>query len=267
MSNSADVDSDTEKESNILAQLDMNQVLEQKDIYDEIMRPFPTTLGKAVSKKEREAKDNKDSTLVYGEITFEALGTVIEKIKKIYGKPNEGSSGVLGILQEGQRGVFYDLGSGTGKPVVAAAIAHTFDICYGIEILEGLYSVSLDVLNAYNTRGKAKLNRTTDTHVQMTLGSFLSFSVKDWRDADVVFVNSTCFDENIMLQLAKLARGLKKGAFFISLTKQIPSEEFAVLEYSMYKMSWGEATIFICQKTTDPKRDDSDEESGSEEDI
>ena len=161
----------------------------------------------------------------------------MEKIKKIYGKPNQGSSGVLGILQEGQRGVFYDLGSGTGKPVVAAAIAHTFDICYGIEILEGLYSVSLDVLNAYNTRGKAKLNRTTDTHVQMMLGSFLSFSVKDWRDADVVFMNSTCYDENIMMTLAKMVRGLKKGAFFISLTKQLPSDELVVLEYTMYKMS------------------------------
>ena len=29
----------------------------------------------------------------------------------------------------------------------------------GIELLEGLYTVSLDALNAYNTRGKAKLNR------------------------------------------------------------------------------------------------------------
>lgn len=29
----------------------------------------------------------------------------------------------------------------------------------GIELLEGLYSVSLDALNSYNTRGKAKLNR------------------------------------------------------------------------------------------------------------
>jgi hypothetical protein len=27
----------------------------------------------------------------------------------------------------------------------------------------------------YNTRGKAKLNRSMDTHVQMMLGSFLNF--------------------------------------------------------------------------------------------
>jgi SAM-dependent methyltransferase len=255
-----DVDSDVEKEQSIAAVLDLGAVNEQNDIYDEVIRPFPITLGKSVSKKEREETGNKAPTLVYGEITFQALGVALEKIKKVYGKPDVGDSGATGFMQEGQRGVFYDLGCGTGKPVVAAAIAHTFDVCYGIEILEGLYSVALDVLNAYNTRGKAKLNRSMDTHVQMMLGSFLNFSVKDWRDADVLYINSTCFDENIMMGLAKLARGLKKGAFVITLTKQLPSDEFAVLEYEMQKMSWGDATLFILQKTTDPKRDESDDE-------
>jgi hypothetical protein len=67
-----------------------------------------------------------------------------------------GASGPSGVLQ-GRGGIFYDLGSGTGKPVIGAAVLHNFDVCYGIEILEGLYSVSLDALNTYNTRGKAKL--------------------------------------------------------------------------------------------------------------
>ena len=49
-------------------------------------------------------------------------------------------------------GKFYDLGSGTGKPVIAAAILHNFDVCVGIEILEGLYSMSLDVAAAYNSK-------------------------------------------------------------------------------------------------------------------
>jgi SAM-dependent methyltransferase len=262
-----DVDSDIEKSEGILAMLDMGLVLEQKELYEEIMRPFPVALGKAVSKKEREEKKTKDSTLVYGEITFDALGTVFEKIKKVYGLPNVGASGVEGFMQEGQRGVFYDLGSGTGKPVVGAAIAHTFDVCYGIEILEGLYSISLDVLNAYNSRGKAKLNRTNDTHVQMMLGDMLSFDVKDWRDGDIIFINSTCYDETIMKTLAKMSRGLKKGAFVISLTKQFPSDEFQVLEYEMYKMSWGDATIFISQKTVDATQDESDNEGGDEMEL
>ena len=146
-----------------LEKLDMIAILESKEIFDSLMQSFPTTLGKAVSKKEREDLKLKDPNLVYGEITFETFGIIIEKIRKIYGRPNEGSSGPQGYLQS-RGGIFYDLGSGTGKPVIAAAILHNFDVCYGIEYLEGLYTLSLEAENAYNSRGKLKLaSRTHET--------------------------------------------------------------------------------------------------------
>ncbi len=59
---------------------------------------------------------------------------------------------------------------------------------------------------------------------------------------------------------------MKKGSFMITLTKRLPSTDFAILEFEMYKMSWGEATIFIMQKTNDPKNSEEDEEEGSESD-
>ena len=150
-------DEEAEKQAEILAQLDMVSVIETKEIYDATTQAFPISLGKSVSKKERQERNLvKDSTLIYGEITFETLGMVFEKIKKVYGIPNQGASGSIGFLQR-CGGIFYDLGSGTGKAVIAAAMLHNFDVCYGIEILEGLYSVSLDTLNAYNTKGRAKL--------------------------------------------------------------------------------------------------------------
>ena len=87
---------------------------------------------------------------------------VLEKIKKIYGKPDVGSSGYLGVLQQ-RGGLFYDLGSGTGKGVIAAAVAHEFGTCIGIEMMEGLFTISQDVLAAYNSKGKVKLSRDYDT--------------------------------------------------------------------------------------------------------
>ena len=44
-----------------------------------------------------------------------------------------------------------------------------------------------------------------DIDCQMIHGSFLDLSVKDWRDADVVYVNSTCFDEELMEKIAAIA--------------------------------------------------------------
>jgi hypothetical protein len=223
---------DCEKSSINLATLDMVSVIEKKTLFDDIVQQFPLTLGKAVSKKEREELDLNSSTLVYGEITFETLGMIFEKIKKVYGKPDKGFSGYsseFGFLQE-RGGIFYDLGSGTGKGVIGAAVLHNFDACYGIEILEGLYAVSLDAVNCYNTKGKPKLSgRSTETRkkrssflypcsfliifsiffkhldCQMIHGDFLKLRFKDWRDADIVFANSTCYDEDIMIKMAKLS--------------------------------------------------------------
>ena len=59
---------------------------------------------------------------MYGEITFESFAIALEKIKKRYD----------GLKEKG--GKFYDLGSGTGKPVFAAALLHDFEKVTGIEV-------------------------------------------------------------------------------------------------------------------------------------
>ena len=57
---------------------------------------------------------------------------------------------------------------------------------------------------------------------------------------------------------------LEKGSFVITVTKRLSSAaDFVVLEYEMFPMTWGQATIYIHQKTTEahqPKEPDSDEE-------
>ncbi len=148
------------------------------------------------------------------------------------------------------------MGSGTGKPCIIAALMHNFDICCGIEYLEGLYAVSLDVANTYNTRGKTHAftaGREFQTHVNFVHGDILNMRLKDWRDGDIVFMNSTCFDDALMDRVSNLALGMRKGTFFISMTRRLSNNDFTVIEAEMYKMSWGEATVFISQKNTDPR--------------
>ena len=237
----------------MLENLSFEKCLELKEIYTDVTRPFPTAVGKAISKKEREDLKMKQPTLVYGEIEFEPIAKAFEKIKKVYGRPFVGASGPSGILQE-TGGKFYDLGSGTGKGCVAAAVLHTFDVCYGIELLEGLYSMSLDVVASYNSRGKSALNREADTDLIMLNGDMLNHKFKDWSDADVVLANSTCYSDEFMDKISDIALGLKKGAFVITFTKRLPASDFNVLEYELHDMSWGGATVYIMQKTTEPRQ-------------
>ena len=57
---------------------------------------------------------------------------------------------------------------------------------------------------------------------------------------------------------------MKKGSFFITMTKRLPSSEFEILEYEMYRMSWGEATVFVMQKTTESNEDVEDLSEGED---
>ena len=79
----------------------------------------------------------------------------------------------------------------------------------------------------------------------------MDISKKDWRDGDIVFAKSTCYDDGLEGKIGVLAIGTKKGAFFVSFTKCSPSTDMVVMEHSMERTSWGEATVYIQQKTTD----------------
>eukprot|EP00903_Cladosiphon_okamuranus_P013695 g12752.t1 len=185
---------ETPKDSadDLTAQMEGLEVDGKMALYDKLFEAHPVAIGKAISKMERdETEQTGNSTLVYGEITFKTLALALHKVKTKYGLPGVGSSGVNGVLQ-GAGGTFYDIGSGTGKPVIAAAILHPFHRVVGIEILEGLYSTSVELL---------------------------------------------------------------KAAYF------------KVLEHDMFPMSWGSATVYISQKTTDPFGDPNAAEDSSSSSV
>ena len=46
-------------------------------------------------------------------------------------------------------GTFLDLGHGTGKGILSGALMHQFEKCWGIEILESLTGISLNLKSVY----------------------------------------------------------------------------------------------------------------------
>lgn len=126
-------------------------------------------------------------TLTYGELDFEALAAIIYSIKYNHG-----------YLMEGAK--FYDLGSGTGKAVIAAACLHSFSTCVGVELLEGLHRVALThkaTWDAGETEGRPA--------VEFLQGSILDWAAGDWSDGDVLFANSHCFSEDMMQDISAKA--------------------------------------------------------------
>ena len=123
----------------------------------------------------------------------------------------------------------------------AARFAYDFSKCVGIEILHGLHVQAVKVLERYNAEFKGQLAMGQSQHAavyevsrtftcetllvthrftililllltfpSLSQGSFLDF---DWSDGEVVFANSTCFDDALMLSLSQTVRLLVTSYF------------------------------------------------------
>lgn len=195
-----------------------------------------TSVAKSISQAEKKDKNLTGlSSLVYGEVLMSSLARVLCKHVP---------------MKAGQ--VFYDVGHGTGRGVFLAALLHDFKRCSGIEILNGLYTASTEVLKKWNSDYAPK--STTGKGVggpEITL-HHSDFRLIDFSDGDVVFANSTCFDEQLMTDLARSCERLKQGTYVVTLTKGLNSTHFQVVESKQYAMSWGMATAITQKKILPP---------------
>lgn len=224
-------DDDVEGMAEAFASLSVDAIPKLTQIFDKLVAEHPVSVGKHASTDERKTMKENPSTLVYGEIRFESYAIAIEKIKNKYG----------GLQSPG--GVFYDLGSGTGKPTLSAALLHDFDKVKGIELLQGLYNISLELQEVWKNKICPMLPpRKRQIEVSFTHGDITQL---DWSDATLCFANSTCFDEPLMRVLAEKADAMPPGSFFITFTKSLKSPNWEVLEHESHRMSWGAATVYI----------------------
>jgi len=199
--------------------------------FDDIFAKCSTFDGKKISRAERTALCLEKSSLVYGEVEFKSLSKVLWDLDTIV--PKSG-------------GNFYDIGSGTGRGVFAALLLHDFAKCTGIEILDGLFQASNEVLKRFDKAVRATLGeRQKNTQISFVRGSLLDV---DWSDGDVVFANSTCFEEDLMDGIAKRAEKLKTGAYIITLTKRLNSDRLRLIYGKQMNMSWGFATVNLHQR-------------------
>ncbi|KAG7399611.1 hypothetical protein PHYBOEH_008399 [Phytophthora boehmeriae] len=244
-SENEDVVGNTSRPSNqhqavVVSALSEETMTTMTQIFEALYQEHPLKVAKQASREERREREIISMSLVYGEIAFAPFKVVLDVLKRwhhVLKKPG---------------GVFLDIGSGSGKAVFAAALLHDFDACQGIEVLEGLHAISQQVLQRWEKQIKptfALSMQKKRTRISFTLGDAL---VVDWpANADLIFLNSTCFGERLMHALArKLAQCCKLGAIVITATHKIPdTHNFEVLrQLTVTQEAWGDATWYLHRK-------------------
>ena len=218
-----------ENDPYILTPEEREHIQRLNSVYEEITQNFPLQLGMDLSNEETEKVDFKGKLeLTYGEVEFLTLAELFCTLKARYDLP--------------QGGIFYDLGSGTGKCVVGAALLHEFDECRGIEILENLFKTSLQLQEVFRQASNRKIS--------FVMGDILT---ENWADASFIFVNGTCMSPEILKQLGDIP--IRPGTLSLSLTNSLPAENWKILEKVKNQMSWGTCTVFI-QRRVDPQEDE-----------
>jgi hypothetical protein len=125
--------------------------------------------------------------LTYGEVEFTTMAETFATINSQYG----------GMPAAGK---FVDLGSGTGKGCLSAALLHPFEQVHGIEILEKLYDSSMQLKAKYEEAMPkicAEHSSYFTSPVPMTFERN-DFFQANFYDFDIIFANSTCFTIEMM---------------------------------------------------------------------
>jgi hypothetical protein len=167
----------------------------------------------------RRLKILEDLQFTYGEVEFVHIAKVLD----------------ITLPKAGE--VFVDLGCGTGKCVVAAALAYPqLAEVRGIELMRPLYEQCQGILRSLPQDAAV----TT-----VVLGDILEL---DWADADIVYSSSVCYSESLLDYITQASDLLKAGSRVVSLKALHLSSKFTQEAEVSVKMSWGYNDAFVYLK-------------------
>jgi hypothetical protein len=110
------------------------------NVHAEIFDELSYESASAASKRDRAQRGKlQRKNLVYGEVT--SFSSVMEILRCC--KPRQCG------------GTFVDLGSGSGRAVLAAALSGVFDKALGVELLPSLHNIALQGKQLYNLKATA----------------------------------------------------------------------------------------------------------------
>ncbi len=205
------------KEESIQEKLDRAQ---KHPVIEEL---FTSVSGFGIPQEEKDLITQKGGIPTYGEILPSSLQTILNDLH----------------IKEGQ--TFYDLGSGVGKSVVQAFLEYPFSKAVGIELSPTRFKQAEVVAQ------KLK-NRTLEFRNE-------DFVMSDISDADVIYMASTCYPDELMNKLLDRFVTLKDGTIIISL-RSLPhralSLGFKLINKYSLPMTWIERNSVYVYKLNKP---------------
>lgn len=180
---------------------------------------YQNVCGFILSKQAREKGDAFE--YVYGEIEFIPF------------------IALLSLVNPDEKTIFYDLGCGTGKAVIAAAMVYPIQKSVGIELFPELYHCACEQRKQLATTANYL---TAANNIEFILADFLTV---DLNPATLIFINSTGFIGDTWKTLCKRLDTLPQLETVITTSKPLASDVFTPIKVSKTLMSWGVVLSYI----------------------
>lgn len=187
-------------------------------VFDQIFSEWQEQDIKGKSIAERKENNQEDAALTYSGSNFDSVNKMLNSLKAGHGPFYE-------------KGVFLDLGSGTGRACIAAAMHHPFDKVVGIECVQCLCEVATAAAARYQ---EAQLPGPEDgkkPEVQFIKGDFVTETDTHLEsvipEVTCCMAVAACFGEKEMQALVAIAKRMVPGSVVITVTKPLP-EAFVI---------------------------------------
>lgn len=146
---------------------------------------------------------------------------------------------LLSLVKPDENTVFYDLGSGIGKAVIACSMVFPVHKSVGIEIFPELYLNACKIAEQLTSIK----NYCGNTHkIQFIQGDFLE---SDLTEATLIFINATAFFGPLWEKLSEKINNLPHLQTVITTSKILESSHFHVTTRTKVEMSWGVVFAYI----------------------
>lgn len=152
---------------------------------------------------------------------------------------------LLARHHEAAHGVFFDLGSGTGKCVMQAALSGRFTKAVGIEVMQCTNGIAEVLLQEFHAD---ILPALAPKHVQVECRHGSLLDDLSWLEADFVFCCNVAFPDEMTEQIASLAERMRPGAVIVTVMVPLPSRQFRVLEEYDTAYNFGEVETLVHQR-------------------
>ena len=148
---------------------------------------------------------------------------------------------LLSLTNPDPRTVFYDLGSGTGKAVIACAMVFNVK-SYGIEIFPQLHHAA--------QKQQQRLQETADYSFNANNIHFINmdFLDADLHNSTLIFINATALFGETWAALNQRLKHVKKNTTIITTSKRLLSDDFVIRKITPVQMSWGIVNAYIQQR-------------------